>query len=214
MAEVVSKCTLCPRLVEHRHNVPSTAAFKNQRHWRSPVPGYGDPHARILILGLAPSSQGANRTGRIFTGDLSAKFLVQALYNEGFANQPTSEHALDGLKYNDVYLTASVKCVPPQHKPLRSEFINCSRYFEEEFFLLKNLKVVLALGKNAFDVYLNFLRGHTVVKKALFKHGACYKFAGWPTLYGSYHPSPQNTNTGVMTMEMFTEVLRRIKRDL
>lgn len=214
LAEVVASCTLCPRLVHHRQTVPTPPAFQDEFHWRRPVPGYGDPQARVLILGLAPSSVGANRTGRVFTGDLTAKFLVQALYNEGFANQPTSIDAFDGLIYKDIYLTASVKCVPPQHKPLKSEFINCSRYLEEEIFLLKNLKAVLALGKHGFDAYLAFLKRRIEIPTITFKHGSKHEFGGWPTLYGSYHPSPQNTNTGVMTMAMFTAILRSIKSDL
>lgn len=212
LKEKVIKCRLCPRLVKYRENVPAIKSLEDHPHWRKPVPGFGDPNAKVLILGLAPSSQGGNRTGRIFTGDASAKFIMKALYEEGFANQPISESLDDGLKLNGCYITAAVKCVPPDHKPLKQEFNNCSQYFINEFYLLKKLKCVLALGKLAFDAYIHFMKeqGHDT-KGMKFAHGAHYEFEGWPTLYASYHPSPQNTQTGKMTLAMFRKVLKDLK---
>lgn len=179
------------------------------------MPGFGDPEAQLLILGLAPSIDGGNRTGRIFTGDPSARFLIPALHAEGFANQPFSESREDGLELLNCYITASVKCVPPGHKPLKEELITCSRYYKNEYFLLKKLKVVLALGKFAFDAHLNYqkMQGENV-QGMHFEHGACYEFKKAPKLYAAFHPSPQNTQTGKLTTEMFKDVLRKIKASL
>lgn len=202
-------CTRCPRLVQFRQQVPFRKHYADEAGWRRPVSGYGDTKAWLLIVGLAPSVEGANRTGRIFTGDGSARFLIRALYKAGFATQPTSEQRDDGLKLKGCYLTPAVKCVPPQHHPLKEEFINCSSYFENEIFLLKSLRTVLALGKLAFDSYQNFLIRQGVLQKLHpFSHGATLKCPGWPTLFASYHPSPQNTNTGKLTEEMFLSLLR------
>lgn len=208
-------CRLCPRLVLHRETVPLPAAFKGQEAWRKPVPGFGDPNAWLLILGLAPSPQGGNRTGRIFTGDKSAIFLVNALYSEGLASQPTSIDRHDHLKLYGCYMTAAVKCVPPQHKPLSEEFKRCtSTYLFPELQLLPKLKAVLCLGKLAFDSYFAWAKTTIKeIKKPAFKHGQLYSNEGLLKLYASYHPSPQNTNTGVLTEKMFRELLRVIIRD-
>lgn len=204
-------CHLCPRLVEFREQVPCRKAFLDQEYWRKPVPGYGDPNAWLLIVGLAPAAQGANRTGRVFTGDLTSKFLVSALYEAGFANQPTSEHRDDGLQYTGCYLTPVVKCVPPHDKPLPREILNCNPYFQNELKLLKKVTHVLALGKTAFDSYRLSLRlqGHKI-PSAKFAHGHRYDFGVGPIVYASYHPSPQNTNTGKLTRSMFLDLLSRI----
>ncbi len=211
----VTDCRLCPRLVQFRENVPPVKAFENEKHWRKPVSGWGDPGARLLILGLAPSSQGGNRTGRIFTGDPSGRFLFRLLHKEGFANQPTGESKDDGLKLHDCYITAAVKCTPPHHKPKPEEFRNCFGYLINEIFLLERLRCVLALGKDAFQTYLKFLKLRAGVKGPFpaFSHGKKIAFAGWPQLYASYHPTPQNVNTGRLTEKMFSDVLKRIKKD-
>lgn len=215
LQQQVEACRLCPRLVKHRETVPSSKAFAEEPHWRRPVMGYGDSEAKLLILGLAPSSQGANRTGRLFTGDQTARFLIRVLFLAGFANQSTSLFKGDGLKFKGCYLTASVKCVPPHHQPLSSEFQRCRPYFENELFLLKKVKAVLALGKGAFDTYVDFLKKQVSFEgaKPRFAHGAKLVCTGWPTLYASYHPTPQNTNTGKLTEEMLLKVLHSINKD-
>jgi len=168
----IIQCRKCPRLVQFREHVAERKSFQGQCYWRKPVPGFGDPKGWLLILGLAPAAQGANRTGRMFTGDPSAKFLMQTLYRAGFANQSTSELATDGLKLKGCYLTAAVKCVPPDNKPLQAEFATCNRYFEQEFFLLKNIRAVLALGKLAFDHYQRFLKKEGCLTRLTpFSHG-------------------------------------------
>lgn len=178
------------------------------------MPGFGDQKAWLLIVGLAPSIEGANRTGRIFTGDGSARFLIPILHRAGFANQSTSETQEDGLQFKGCYLTAAVKCVPPHHLPLKEECFNCSSYLENEFFLLRNLTAVLALGKLAFDTYQSFLKKQGILKKKeSFTHGKRVASQGYPTLYGSYHPTPQNTNTGKLTEEMFFHLLQTIRAE-
>ena len=155
------------------------------------------------------------RTGRIFTGDASGRFLVEALYEAGFANQPISENREDGLVYNDCYLTAAVKCAPPGDKPSKSEFANCSPYLAAEISMMKNMKVVLALGSMAFGAYLAYLKGEGMgVRNLKFTHGARYAFKGHPTLFACYHPSPRNTNTGTLTKEMLSLVMAEIKEEI
>lgn len=211
LREEVVACRLCPRLVSFREKVPAKAPYLKEKYWRHPVPGFGDPEAKLFILGLAPAAHGGNRTGRIFTGDASARFLMRMLYAEGLANQPTSESIDDGLELSGCYITASVKCVPPKDKPNRSEKKNCSQYFERELSILKNVKFILVLGKIAFDAYLGFLRrkGYST-KGIVFGHGLRYDWDGLPTLYASYHPSPRNVNTKKLSEAMFRGLLRKI----
>jgi len=210
--ERIINCRRCPRLVAFRENVTLRRAFCEEKGWRKPVPGFGDRKAWLLILGLAPSVEGGNRTGRIFTGDGSARFLIKMLYKAGLATQPFSEAMDDRLQLKGCYLTASVKCVPPQHRPLKEEFMNCSSYFESEIRLLQHVQSVLGLGKLAFDAYQSFLIKQGVLKKMKpFAHGYTVKCQGWPTLFGAYHPSPQNTNTGKLTEEMFLTLLKKIQ---
>lgn len=169
----------------------------------------------MLIIGLAPARTGALRTGRIFTGDASSRFLVAALHAAGFANQPTSESVDDGLVYTDCYVTAAVKCAPPDDRPTDEEFENCSIYLDAEIALMKNLRSVLALGALAFWAYLDHLRNEGIDMRGMkFAHGKVYAFPGKPTLYASYHPSPRNTNTGVLTHHMLRAVLERVKSDM
>lgn len=208
-------CKLCPRLVHFREHVPPKKALEDALHWRHPVPGFGDLQAQLLILGLAPSVDGGNRTGRIFTGDSSAQFLIPMLFEEGFANQPTSEAINDDLQLINCYITATVKCVSPGHKPLKEEFENCSRYWVNELHLLKRLSCILALGKLAFDTYVRYLKTEGLDAKGItFAHGAFYHFENHPSLFAAYHPSPQNTHTGVLTPPMFKQVLRKIRQEL
>ena len=213
-AEIVS-CRRCPRLVVYRENVPPTRAYSGLAHWRKPVPGFGDVGGRLLIIGLAPARTGANRTGRIFTGDASSRFLVSALHSAGFANQPISESADDGLAYSGCYVTAAVKCLPPGDSPLPEEFENCAPFLDAEISLLPELRGVLALGSSAFRAYLGHLKraGHQT-RGLKFGHGRSYRTPDGVTVYASYHPSPRNTNTGKLTKPMLVSLLRRLRREL
>lgn len=215
LRETVIHCTRCPRLVEYRENVPPKPAFKDQRYWRKPVPGFGDPKAWLLITGLAPAGDGGNRTGRIFTGDGTGRFLFKALFSTGFANQPTSESRDDGLIVKGCYLTAAVKCVPPMHRPTPQECLNCHSYYMQEIELLSpSLKAILALGHLAFKAILLALRKRGIPTKGLvFKHGASYKIEN-VRLYCSYHPTPRNVNTGTLTEKMFLDLLKTIKKQV
>ncbi len=205
-------CRRCPRLVAFRENVP-IRTIDLGHPWRKPLPGFGDEKGWLLILGLAPSANGGNRTGRVFTGDESGRFLMEALFDTGFANQTTSEHAEDGLKLKGCFITAAVKCVPPLNRPTREEFLNCSSYLENELFLFKRLRAVLALGKLAFDSYQNSLiQKGALQKRSPFAHGACITLPQQPTLYGSYHTTPQNTYTGKLTQSMFQTLLKQIQK--
>lgn len=198
-------CRRCPRLVgylgEIRKKFPS--------YWCKPVPGFGDVQARILLFGLAPGRFGSNRTGRMFTGDASGKFLFRALYDLGLASRPDGTDANDGLELKGVYITAAARCAPPQNKPTPQELRNCAGFAEEEMGILPSLKVVVALGKIAHDYYLKSARAR--LSEHPFKHGAVHRPAGVPTLVDIYHPSRQNTQTGLLTMPMFQSVLKKAK---
>jgi uracil-DNA glycosylase family 4 len=217
--EEIVACTKCPRLVRYREKVAreKRRAYREWTYWGKPVPGFGDAHAQLLILGLAPAAHGANRTGRMFTGDRSGDFLYAALYKAGFANQPTSLHRNDGLQLKDAYISATCRCAPPENKPLLKEITNCRAYFERELEILMP-KAVLALGKIAWDGYLEILKQRGVIaSRALYKfaHGAEAEVAAaTPRLFGVYHPSQQNTQTGRVTPAMYAAVLRRVRRFL
>jgi uracil-DNA glycosylase family 4 len=208
-------CEKCPRLVRYREKVAreKRRAFREWTYWGKPVPGFGDDRAQLLILGLAPAAHGANRTGRMFTGDRSGDFLYAALYDAGFANQPTSLDRDDGLRLKGAYISATCRCAPPDNKPLPEEISNCRGYLEREIEILKP-KAILALGKIAWDAYLEILKKRgTIASRALFKfaHGAEAEVASSsPRLFGVYHPSQQNTQTGRVTAEMYAAVLRRV----
>ena len=211
-------CRACPRLVEWREEVAATKrqAFRDATYWGKPVPGWGDPQARLLVLGLAPGAHGANRTGRPFTGDGSGNFLYPALHRAGFASRPQSTHRGDGLELLDCYMTGVAYCVPPKNRPTAAELNNCRSWLVRELALLPHLQAVLALGKIAYDGYLRALRelGHDPPRLA-FAHGADDTLpAGLPRLYASYHVSRQNTNTGRLTADMFDQVLAAIKANL
>jgi uracil-DNA glycosylase len=215
-SEVVS-CTLCLRLVEYRQKVAieKRRAYRDCEYWGKPVPGFGDPNARVLVLGLAPGAHGSNRTGRPFTGDASGKFMYPVLHETGFANQPNATDRDDGLVLKDLYITAAVRCAPPDNKPLPSELANCAPYLERELQGLSHLKVIVALGKIGFDAYLNYLkrRGQLASRAPyIFKHGANYPMPDGRTLLASYHPSNQNTQTGKLTRPMFVEIFKEAAR--
>jgi uracil-DNA glycosylase family 4 len=188
--------------------------FMDWNYWGKPLTGFGDRTGRLLILGLAPAAHGGNRTGRMFTGDGSAQFLMAELYKFGFANQPTSLSADDGLRLRDAYMTAVVRCAPPANKPTTKEIQTCRRYWVEELRFLRNLRVVLALGRVAFETYVKFLKERGVETRGLkFYHGAVFKLPHPnPALVTSYHPSRQNTQTRRLTKPMFDNVLRNIQR--
>ncbi len=215
-AEVIS-CTLCPRLVEYRQRIAreKRRAYRDCEYWGKPVPGFGDPDARVLILGLAPGAHGSNRTGRPFTGDASGKFMYPVLWDTGFANQPTATDRNDGLQLKDLYITAAVRCAPPDNKPLPQELANCAPYLDREFEGLKRVKVVVALGKIGFDAYLNYLQRRSLLGRKRdypFQHGVRYKMADGKTLLASYHPSNQNTQTGKLTRAMFVRIFKDAAR--
>jgi len=215
-AEVVA-CTRCPRLVAYREKIAreKRRAYRECEYWGKPVPGFGDPDARVLVLGLAPGAHGSNRTGRPFTGDASGKFMFPVLYETGFANQPNATDREDGLKLKDIYITAAVRCAPPDNKPLPQELANCAPYLDRELEGLKKVRVVVALGRIGFDAYLNYLkrRGQLPTRKAYsFQHAAHYKMADGKTLLASYHPSNQNTPTGKLTRPMFVKIFKEAAR--
>ena len=210
-------CTRCPRLIEHCQKIgrEKRRAYREWEYWARPVPGFGDHKGRVLILGLAPGAHGSNRTGRPFTGDGSGHFLYRVLHKTGFASQPTSLHRYDGLQLKDAYITAAVHCAPPGNKPTPLEIANCSGHVEQEIKLLTNVRVVLVLGRIAFDAYLNFLKRQGLLgSKAgfVFAHGAHYPLPDGRTLLCSFHPSLQNTNTGKLTEKMMVHVLKKARR--
>lgn len=214
--EVVA-CTRCPRLVIYREEVAvvKRRAYRDWKYWGKPVPGFGDPQASILVLGLAPGAHGSNRTGRPFTGDASGNFMYPILYEAGFASQPNATDRNDGLKLKNLYITAAVRCAPPDNKPLPSELANCAPYLDREVDILKRVRVVVALGRIGFEAYLNHLKARGLVtskKEYVFKHGAYYQMPDGKILLASYHPSNQNTQTGKLTKKMFTEIFQLAAR--
>lgn len=217
--EKIVDCFLCPRLVAFREHIGivQRRAYRGEAYWSRPVPGFGDASARLLILGLAPGAHGANRTGRMFTGDRSGEFLYRALYETGFANQPTSTSRADGLTLSDAYITASVRCVPPDNRPAREEILNCRPYLERELAILRNVRVIVALGRIALDTYLSVLRDRALIKSRAqfpFAHGAFFRtHAHGPLVLACYHPSQQNTSTKLLTHVMLRDIFTRA-RDL
>ena len=204
-------CTRCARLRSYCADIArlKKAAHRDDVYWGKPVPGFGDPNARVLVLGLAPAAHGANRTGRVFTGDGSGDFLMRAMHAAGFANIPTSQRADDGLKLNDAYIVAAVRCAPPDNKPTPDEIAACHPHLVAEVAALPNVKVIVALGKIGFDAAWRLLaeRGIVIKPKPVFAHGAVYPTAG-PTVIASFHPSRQNTNTKKLTPPMLEGVFK------
>jgi uracil-DNA glycosylase family 4 len=206
-------CTRCARLRTYCERIArdKKAAHRQDTYWGKPVPGFGDPRARVLVLGLAPAAHGANRTGRVFTGDGSGDFLMCAMHAAGFASIPTSQRSDDGLQLKDAYIAAAVRCAPPDNKPAPEEIAACHRHLVAEAAALPRVRVIVALGRIAFDASWRLLadRGVTVKPKPMFAHGLTYSPEGGPTVIASYHPSRQNTNTGKLTRPMLEDVFRR-----
>jgi uracil-DNA glycosylase len=212
----ITPCVRCPRLVEYRARVAreKKREFRAEEYWGRPVAGFGDPRARFVAVGLAPAAHGSNRTGRVFTGDRSAAFLVRAFHEVGFANQPSSIRRGDGLHYRDLFLTAAVRCAPPDNRPTPQERANCAPFLERELRCLTETRAILALGGFAWDAVLDIVpRVYGGERPRLpFSHGACAVLGpGRPLVWASYHPSPQNTQTGRLTHTMFVELLDRIR---
>jgi uracil-DNA glycosylase family 4 len=216
----VIACTRCANLIAYCRRVAKEKRrmYRDWDYWGKPVPGFGDPRAELLILGLAPGAHGSNRTGRMFTGDRSGDFLYPALHAAGFANQPTSRDRSDGLELRNCYITAALRCAPPKNRPSPEELCNCQPFLERELELLTRVRAVLVLGRIAFDSYLRVLgkrEGLPRRSSMVFSHGASFTLpADLPRLFCSYHPSQQNTQTGRLTPEMFQQVLRDISKFL
>jgi len=210
--DAIVACEACPRLRQYCQRIgqEKRRAYRDETYWARPVPGFGDPAARLLILGLAPAAHGANRTGRVFTGDgvgASGDFLMTALNEAGFANLRTSQRVDDGLTLKDAYIAAAVRCAPPDNKPTPEEISRCQPHLVAELAALPRLRVVVALGRIAFDAYLALLKQQLVVRpRPQFGHGSVHKLPNGITLVGSYHPSRQNTNTGRLTPQMLRDV--------
>ena len=220
LQQEIIECQRCPRLREHCATVASVKrrAYRDEEYWGRPVPAFGDPKARLLILGLAPGAHGSNRTGRMFTGDSSGVILYRALYRAGFASQAESVSREDGMVLRDAFITASARCAPPGNKPTPEELRNCRPFLEREIDLMPGLKVVVALGKIAFDTYLDLLKRRGVIQTRaafVFGHDLEYRVGpGEPWLISSYHPSQQNTSTGKLTEKMLVDVFKRARKRL
>lgn len=217
LSRKIVRCEKCPRLVAWRSEVAKNPPrrYRGAAYWAKPIPGFGDARAKLLIVGLAPAAHGGNRTGRIFTGDRSGDWLYGALHSYGFSNRPDSVGRDDGLELLGCYVTAAVRCAPPANKPAREEFDNCRPYLVKELELLKELRVVVALGKIAFDTFLKVYAeaGGTVPKpRPEFRHGGYYRLSDRLSLLASYHPSQQNTFTGKLTLRMFRDVFKKARR--
>ena len=213
--KTIVKCKKCPRLVKFVKKISIEKRRQNigETYWGKPVAGFGDNNAKILILGLAPAAHGGTRTGRVFTGDKSGEFLFKCLHKAKIANQPISESVNDGLTLKSTYITNILKCVPPGDKPLNNELINCSEYFDAEISNLTKLKVIVTLGKVAFDNCLKFYKKkYNLRKKIIFKHGKKYLLSGNITLIPCYHPSPRNVNTKVISEKMIVNLFKKVRK--
>jgi uracil-DNA glycosylase family 4 len=213
----IIKCKKCPRLIKFSKKISTIKRKKNitEVYWGKPVTGFGDVNAKLMIIGLAPAAHGGTRTGRAFTGDKSGDFLFNCLYKTGISSLSTSTHTKDGLKLNSTYVTNILKCVPPLDKPLNKELNNCSNYFDDEIQNLKKLKVIITLGKIAFDNCIKFYKKKfTINQKLIFKHGAKYTLPDGKTLIPCYHPSPRNVNTKVINTQKMIILLRDAKKIL
>ena len=211
----IIKCKLCPRLIKFRDQIVKNKRkqFINEKYWGKPITGFGDTDASILFVGLAPAAHGGTRTGRVFTGDKSSEFLYKCLHKAKIANQSNSDHINDGLKLKNAYITAALKCVPPEDKPLKNELDNCSKFFNKELEFLKNINVIVALGKIAFDACSYFYQSnYNFLKKIKFGHDTIYKLPNNILLVGCYHPSPRNVNTGRIDEEKMTNLFKKIQK--
>lgn len=215
----IVECRACPRLVEYREDVArqKRRAYRHWNYWGKPVPSWGDLNARLLILGLAPAAHGANRTGRMFTGDRSGEFLYAALYRYGFCNQPESRHSEDGLQLKDTYITAAIHCAPPANKPSRQELSCCRHFLRSELQLLRQVRVIVTLGRIAWETFLATRKelGLPVPgRKPKFEHAGVCRLDPQTLCVASYHPSQQNTQTGRLTRPMFEQVFALARREL
>ena len=211
----IIKCKKCPRLIKFSKKISLTKRKQNitEVYWGKPVAGFGDIDAKLMIIGLAPAAHGGTRTGRAFTGDKSGDFLFSCLHKVGISNIPTSTHRKDGLKLNSTYITNILKCVPPEDKPLNKELSNCSNYFDNEIQNLKNLKVIISLGKIAFDNCIKFYKKeYEIDKKIIFKHGKKYRLPDGKLLIPCYHPSPRNVNTKIINLKMMKNLFTKAKK--
>jgi uracil-DNA glycosylase family 4 len=217
LEEQIVSCRKCPRLVAWREQVArqKRRAYRDWEYWGKPVPGFGDPAARVLVVGLAPGAHGSNRTGRMFTGDASGDFLYAALHRAGFANQPVSTHRGDDLALRDIFITAVGRCAPPGNKPTPDEIRTCLPYLQQEMALLERVQVIVALGHIAFDYLLRskpFRISKPEIRNLKFSHNITYPLGpGLPHLVASYHPSRQNTQTGRLTEAMFDAVWAKVR---
>jgi uracil-DNA glycosylase len=215
----ILRCRQCPRLVEYRTRVAreKRRQYRECDYWGKPLPSFGDPQARLLIIGLAPAAHGGNRTGRMFTGDQSGDWVYRTLHRFGFANQPTSQHRDDGLRLHDAYITAAARCVPPDNKPTGAELVTCRPYLRHELQLLRRVRLVVPLGKIAFDAYLAARRELDLPRpdeRPHFAHGVSAWLPEGILLLASYHPSRQNTQTGRLTQAMFDAIFARVRQEL
>jgi len=211
----IISCKQCNRLVNFREKIATEKRkqYSDQIYWGKPITGYGDPKAKLLMIGLAPAAHGGNRTGRVFTGDQSSDFLFKCLFKAGFSSQPTSIHKEDGLKLYNTYLTTALKCVPPGDKPTPDELQTCSIFFKKENQYLSNVSFILALGKIAFDACINFYKNDYNLKSRdfIFSHGCKYELPDKKILVGSYHPSPRNVNTGRINVSKMVLLLKNLQ---
>ena len=211
----IIRCKKCPRLIKFSKKVSliKRKQYMHETYWAKPVPGFGDLNARIIILGLAPAAHGGTRTGRVFTGDKSGNFLFKCLHAAKLSNQNISTHINDGLKLEKTYITNILKCVPPGDKPLKNELKNCSTFLSNEITYLKNLKIVITLGKIAFDNCIRFYKkNYKINKKILFKHGKKYNLPDGKILFACYHPSPRNVNTKIISFKMMKNLFIKARK--
>lgn len=203
----IIKCKKCPRLAKYIRNISAPKRFKGESYWKKPLPGFGDINAKVLIVGLAPAAHGGNRTGRMFTGDSSGDWVAKTLYQNGFSNKQTSTHSSDGFLLTDAYITAVVRCAPPQNKPLPEELTNCSDYLKAELKLLQNIKIIICLGRIAFVQLCRILE----IKGEKFSHGHTFALDNF-TIICSFHPSRQNTQTGRLSWKEWNKIFRKAKK--
>ena len=217
LENLIVSCKKCPRLVGFRNKIAKEKRkqYIYEEYWGKPITGFGDPKARILFVGLAPAAHGGNRTGRVFTGDRSSDFLYKCLYKAKLSNQPNSDHRNDGLKLKDIFITTALKCVPPGDKPTKKELNTCFKFFNNEIEYLKNLKIVVALGKIAFDACIEFYKKHYKIDSNVkFGHSKFFKLPNNILLVGSYHPSPRNVNTGRINVNKMTNLFIKVKNTI
>jgi len=211
----IVQCRKCPRLIKFQKviSLKKRKQFIHENYWAKPITGFGDINGEMLIVGLAPAAHGGTRTGRVFTGDKSSDFLYKCLYLAKISNQPNSDNINDGLKLNNAYITTALKCVPPNDKPEKNELHNCYKFFNREIDLLKNCKIIIPLGKIAFDACINFYKiDYQIDKKFIFGHGKNYKLPDGKILFSCYHPSPRNVNTKRINLKKMTNFFLKAKK--